>query len=227
MARSTTPSKAKTRSETDSFGPIDVPADRYWGAQTERSRQNFKIGHDRMPIAIVHALGIVKLRGRGDQSRARPARCAPRRRDHPRREGSDRRQARRQFPAGGLADRLGHAVQHERQRSDRQPRQPDARRRARRQEADPSERSRQHESVVERLVPDRDAYRGRKPHHRRSDPGAHRAASRAAQEGEGVREDRQDRTHAHPGCDATDARPGILRLRRAGRERHRAARASR
>ncbi|MGX1105746.1 MULTISPECIES: class II fumarate hydratase [Bradyrhizobium] len=61
MARSTIPSKTKTRSETDSFGPIDVPADRYWGAQTERSRQNFKIGHDRMPIAIVHALGIVKL----------------------------------------------------------------------------------------------------------------------------------------------------------------------
>jgi fumarate hydratase class II len=61
MARSTIPSKAKIRSETDSFGPIDVPADRYWGAQTERSRQNFKIGHDRMPIAIVHALGIVKL----------------------------------------------------------------------------------------------------------------------------------------------------------------------
>ncbi|WGS01019.1 class II fumarate hydratase [Bradyrhizobium sp. ISRA443] len=61
MARSTTQSKATTRSETDSFGPIDVPADRYWGAQTERSRQNFRIGHDRMPIAIVHALGIVKL----------------------------------------------------------------------------------------------------------------------------------------------------------------------
>jgi fumarate hydratase class II len=49
------------RSETDSFGPIDVPADRYWGAQTERSRQNFRIGQDRMPIEIVHALGIVKL----------------------------------------------------------------------------------------------------------------------------------------------------------------------
>ncbi|WGS22405.1 MULTISPECIES: class II fumarate hydratase [unclassified Bradyrhizobium] len=61
MARSTTQSKATTRSETDSFGSIDVPADRYWGAQTERSRQNFRIGHDRMPIAIVHALGIVKL----------------------------------------------------------------------------------------------------------------------------------------------------------------------
>src|SRR5215475_6339609 len=50
-----------TRVETDSFGPIEVPADRYWGAQTERSRQNFRIGGDRMPIEIVHALGVVKL----------------------------------------------------------------------------------------------------------------------------------------------------------------------
>src|ERR1700709_170011 len=62
MARSTTSSPSPaTRSETDSFGPIEVPADRYWGAQTERSRQNFRIGHDRMPMAIVRALGIVKL----------------------------------------------------------------------------------------------------------------------------------------------------------------------
>src|SRR5437762_4090830 len=62
MARSAPSSQRKsTRSETDSFGQIDVPADRYWGAQTERSRQNFRIGHDRMPIALVHALGIVKL----------------------------------------------------------------------------------------------------------------------------------------------------------------------
>jgi fumarate hydratase class II len=62
MARAaTSPRSQSTRSETDSFGPIDVPADRYWGAQTERSRQNFRIGVDRMPIALVHALGIVKL----------------------------------------------------------------------------------------------------------------------------------------------------------------------
>jgi fumarate hydratase class II len=62
MARSASSSRQNsTRSETDSFGPIDVPADRYWGAQTERSRQNFRIGRDRMPIEIVHALGIVKL----------------------------------------------------------------------------------------------------------------------------------------------------------------------
>lgn len=50
-----------TRTETDSFGPIEVAADRYWGAQTERSRQNFRIGHDRMPMPVVRALGIVKL----------------------------------------------------------------------------------------------------------------------------------------------------------------------
>jgi fumarate hydratase class II len=62
MARSPkTPSPGSTRSETDSFGPIEVPAERYWGAQTERSRQNFRIGHDRMPMPIVRALGIVKL----------------------------------------------------------------------------------------------------------------------------------------------------------------------
>jgi fumarate hydratase class II len=62
MARSTTKSRSSaTRIETDSFGPIEVPADRYWGAQTERSRQNFRIGQDRMPMPIIHALGIVKL----------------------------------------------------------------------------------------------------------------------------------------------------------------------
>src|ERR1700720_4097890 len=62
MARSTTSSRPNATSiETDSFGPIEVPSESYWGAQTERSRQNFRIGHDRMPQPIIHALGIVKL----------------------------------------------------------------------------------------------------------------------------------------------------------------------
>jgi fumarate hydratase, class II len=51
---------SKTRIETDTFGPIDVPADRLWGAQTERARRNFRIGTERMPAPIIHALGIVK-----------------------------------------------------------------------------------------------------------------------------------------------------------------------
>src|SRR6516165_8121752 len=48
------------RIETDSFGPIEVDANRYWGAQTERSRRNFRIGRDKMPIEIIHALALVK-----------------------------------------------------------------------------------------------------------------------------------------------------------------------
>ena len=49
-----------TRVETDSMGPIEVPADKYYGAQTMRSRMNFQIGTERMPIEIVHAFGILK-----------------------------------------------------------------------------------------------------------------------------------------------------------------------
>src|SRR5882672_571058 len=48
------------RVETDSMGRIEVRADRYWGAQTERSLHHFAIGHDRMPLAVVHALGLLK-----------------------------------------------------------------------------------------------------------------------------------------------------------------------
>ncbi len=49
-----------TRTETDSFGPLEVPADKYWGAQTQRSLGNFKIGTETMPKPLVRALGIVK-----------------------------------------------------------------------------------------------------------------------------------------------------------------------
>ena len=49
-----------TRTETDSFGAIEVPAETYWGAQTERSRHNFRIGTETMPRPLIRALGIVK-----------------------------------------------------------------------------------------------------------------------------------------------------------------------
>ncbi|MFG6499917.1 class II fumarate hydratase [Sulfitobacter sp. 1A13191] len=51
---------ADTRTETDSFGPLEVPADKYWGAQTQRSIMNFPIGWEKQPIAIVRALGVIK-----------------------------------------------------------------------------------------------------------------------------------------------------------------------
>ncbi|TIQ93747.1 class II fumarate hydratase [Mesorhizobium sp.] len=53
-------SAEKTRAETDTFGPIEVAADRYWGAQAQRSLGNFKIGWEKQPASIVRALGIVK-----------------------------------------------------------------------------------------------------------------------------------------------------------------------
>ena len=49
-----------TRTETDSFGPLEVPVNRYWGAQTQRSTINFKIGGERMPAPLIRALGIIK-----------------------------------------------------------------------------------------------------------------------------------------------------------------------
>src|SRR5690348_6695313 len=51
---------AKARTETDTFGPIEVPAEKYWGAQTQRSLQNFRIGEEHMPLPLVRALGLVK-----------------------------------------------------------------------------------------------------------------------------------------------------------------------
>ena len=51
---------SNTRTETDSFGPLEVPSDKYWGAQTQRSIMNFPIGWEKQPVAIVRALGVIK-----------------------------------------------------------------------------------------------------------------------------------------------------------------------
>ena len=51
----------KTRKESDSFGSLEVPSEKYWGAQTQRSLENFKIGGETMPFSLIRALGIVKL----------------------------------------------------------------------------------------------------------------------------------------------------------------------
>ena len=48
------------RSESDSMGKIEVQADRYWGAQTQRARLHFKIGNQRMPLEVIRAMGVLK-----------------------------------------------------------------------------------------------------------------------------------------------------------------------
>ncbi|WP_424947926.1 class II fumarate hydratase [Candidatus Spongiihabitans sp.] len=60
MASKSTSKFSGARTETDSFGAIEVPADKYWGAQTQRSLSNFKIGNERMPRPLIRALGIIK-----------------------------------------------------------------------------------------------------------------------------------------------------------------------
>ena len=52
--------RAATRTESDTLGEVEVPADRYWGAQTQRSLHHFSIGEDRMPVEVVRALGLLK-----------------------------------------------------------------------------------------------------------------------------------------------------------------------
>jgi fumarate hydratase class II len=60
MTAATPASNVEMRTETDTFGPIQVPADKYWGAQAQRSLGNFKIGWERQPKSVVRALGVVK-----------------------------------------------------------------------------------------------------------------------------------------------------------------------
>ena len=79
-----------TRTERDTMGTVEVPADRYWGAQTARSLDNFRIGTERMPREMIRALGLVKKAAaranaelgvlderRADLSHAPPTRSSP------------------------------------------------------------------------------------------------------------------------------------------------------
>ncbi len=149
--------QASVRRESDSFGPIEVAGDRYWGAQTQRSVQNFPIGGQRMPIEIVHALALIK-RAAAEVNRESgeldPTRCLGDRRGGRRGHAG---QVGQPFPARRLADRFWHADEHERQRGHRQPRQRDARRGPRCEDAGASERSRQSGAILEQFFPDRDA----------------------------------------------------------------------
>ena len=135
------------------MGPIEVDEARYWGAQTERSRQNFRIG-GRADAARDHP------RARADQAGRRagqPRPRAPARRqgaaDRAGRARDPRGRARRRVSARRVADRQRHADQHERQRGDRRARQRARRPAARRQGADPPERRRQPVAELERRLP--------------------------------------------------------------------------
>ena len=88
------------------MGGIEVPADRLWGAQTQRSLENFKIGEDRMPIALIHALAQVKrAAAQVNLNLGKFKDPAIGRGDHRRRRRDRRRPAQCRVPPGRLADR--------------------------------------------------------------------------------------------------------------------------
>jgi fumarate hydratase class II len=162
-----------TRTETDSFGPIEVAADCYWGAQTQRSIGNFPFGpREAMPVEIVHALGFVKAGGgAGERADRRPRRAA--RRGDPAGGGRSRAGAMDdQFPL--VIWQTGSGTQSNMNANEviAGPANEIADRQPRRQEPGPPERPRQHEPVVQRQLPDRDARRRGRAVHSRLLPGA-------------------------------------------------------
>jgi hypothetical protein len=166
-------------------------------------------------VAIVRALGVIKRPApRSTRRRASSTRSSPR---HRRRgAGGDRRQARRPFPARRLADRLGHPVEHERQRGDRQPCDRDARRRDRLEEpVHPNDHVNMSQSSND-TFPTAMHVAAAQVAHDVTLPGLQKLHDALAQ---GMRPSRhhQDRPHPHPGRDAADARPGVRRLRLPGR----------
>ena len=150
-----------TRIEHDTFGDIDVPADRLWGAQTQRSLQHFAISTERMPRELLRALACVKRCAAEVNAAARPARRGQGRRDRRRGRRGARRSARRRVPALRLADRLRHADQHEHERGAGEPRLAAAGRHGGHGAPRAPQRRREPRPVVERRVPDRDERRRR------------------------------------------------------------------
>ena len=153
----------KTRTETDTFGPIEVagrPLLGRAGAALARQLQD-RLGEAAACRSCARS-GIVK-RAAAEANMAL-GRLDPKIGEAivARRAGGDRRQARRPLPAGRLADRLRHAVEHERQRGDLEPGHRDAGRRDGLQEAGAPQRPRQHEPVVERHLSDGHAHRLRR-----------------------------------------------------------------
>ena len=171
------------------MGPIEVPADVYWAAQTQRSIQNFpdwrgplQVGPADHPRARHPQEG-----GRTGQRRARRAPGRGGRSDRACGRRGDRRRPRRAVPARRVPDRLGHAVEHERQRGHRQPCGGADRRHRRRRSHHPPERPRQPRTVLERHVPDGHAHRGRGAAAAAPVPGGGQAARHAGRQVHGLR----------------------------------------
>ena len=154
-----------------------------WGGETRKAVDNFPVSGERVPVHVVRWLGRIKGAAARANAELGLLDERPRQADRRGRRRDRRGQARRPVPDRRLPDRLGHLVEHERQRGDRQPR-----RRGR-----PPQRPREHGAVVQRRLPER-----RPP--RRARPGDQRAAAgaRAARGLAAARRPRRSRTSSSP-----------------------------
>ena len=217
---------AQTRTETDSFGPLEVPADKYWGAQTQRSIQNFPIGWEKQPVAIVRALGVIKKacaevnKATGQARReARPTRSIAAASEvidgkfddnfplvvWQTGSGTQSNMNANEVISNRAIEILGGEI------GSKKP-------------VHPNDHV-QHGAVLERHLPHRHARRRRDDGARRAAAGAEEAARGARGEVGRVQGHHQDRPHPHAGRHAADAGPGILGLRACRSEGHRAGRA--
>ena len=217
----TTSDDRRSRVETDTFGPIEVPAARYWGAQTQRSLQNFQIGSETKPPALVRALGIVK------QAAARVNRelgmLDPRLADAIER-------AAQEVIDGKLADHFPLVVWQTGSgtQSNMNANEVIANRANELLGAPLGSKEPVHPNdhvnrvaVLQRHVSDGYAHRGRRAGPSPAAAGARAPARGAVGQEPGVRADHQDRPHAPAGRDPAHARPGVLGLRPPGALRHR------
>ena len=212
------------RKETDSLGVVEVPADKFWGAQTQRSLEHFSIGKDLIPREMIAAYAIFE-------------------------EGRARRQSR----GGRLDDQATKLIVQvcdeilAGQHHDMFPLHvwmtgsgtqfnmnvnevvsnrccQLAGTAAGQQDAGASERPRQHVAVVERFVSRRRCTSPRRQREAAADSRRDGAARRHRRQGRGMERHRQDRAHAYAGCNAADARPGMVGLCGNARRRSRADR---
>ena len=217
----------KTRTETDTFGPIDVPADRYWGAQAQRSLGNFKIGWEKQPAPIVRALGIVKRAAA--ETNMDLGRLDPK-------LGKAIVAAAQEVMEGKLDDHFPLAVWQTGSgtQSNMNANEVISNRAIEMLEGEMGSKTPVHPNDHVNMsqssndtYPTRHAHRGGRRGDAPADPRPFEAAQRAERQGRSLEGHHQDRPHAHPGRDAADAGPGILRLRAAGRKRHRTHRSRR
>ena len=213
------------RVETDTFGPIEVDADRYWGAQTQRSLQNFKIGGERMPAPLViRALGHRQAGGRPGQHAAGRARGEARRGHRSRGPGGRRRASSTdEFPLVVWQTGSGTQTNMNANEVIAEPRQRAAGRRARRQVARsiPTTTSTAASPRTTPSPPPCTSPPASRPFGVLL-PALEHLHAALRQEAGGVRGHHQDRPHPPAGCDAAHPGPGVLRLRDPDRARHRA-----